>query len=143
MISFHLVSVFIQLGKRIQRCGLCISGQRISDATDRIRRNPQQQNMKMIVNLGSVDILLGSDLADICQNYMELMEVCERRSIQTIITTLAPLANRLHCPADTKKVQQFNEFLINKFSSKFPIIDIASCMVDRISGKILFGCYQA
>lgn len=98
--------------------------------------------MKIIVNLGSVDILHGQDLADMCQDYTELIKTCNRRRIQTVITTLAPLANRRHCPNDLKTFDKFNEFLIKNFSNNFLVIDIASCLVDLATGKLLFGCYQ-
>lgn len=137
-----VIVVFNQIGKGIQRNGLCISGQSIRDATERIERLPEQSNMKIVVNLGSIDILHGSDLTDMCQDYKELMKVCERRRIETVITTLAPLANRRHCSNDTKKLHQFNEFLMKQFSGKFCVIDITSCLVDGGTHKLMFACYQ-
>lgn len=131
-----------KIGKRIHRSGLCISGQSIHDATERIRRLPVQSNMKMIINLGSIDILHGNDLTDMCQNYKELVKVCDRRRIEIVITTLAPLANRLHCKCDTMKLHQFNEFLVKQFSTNYRVIDITSCMVNEVTDKLLFSCYQ-
>lgn len=133
---------FNPIGRGINRSGLCISGQSIRDATDRIKRYPEQSNMKIIVNLGSVDILHGSDLSDVCQGFKELMRECQRRRIQPIITTLAPLANRLYCQEEVKKVRQFNEFLVNEFSGQFRVIDITSCLADKKTGKLMFCCYQ-
>lgn len=98
--------------------------------------------MKIIVNLGSVDILHGNDLADMCEDFKALMVECKRRHIQPIITTLAPLANRLHCQNDVKKLRQFNEFLVNQFSDKFHVIDITQYFVDKTTGKVMFSCYQ-
>lgn len=130
------------IGKGIHRSGLCISGQSIRDALDRIKRYPDLSNTKIIVNLGSIDILHGRDLTDVCQDFKDLMKECQRRRIQPIITTLAPLANRLYCPNDAKKLRQFNEFLLDEFSGKFRVIDITSCLVDKKSGKLMFSCYQ-
>lgn len=96
--------------------------------------------MKIIVNLGSVDILHGNDLTDLCQDFKELVKECQRRRIQPIITTLAPLANRLHCTAE--KLRKFNEFLIKEFSDRFCVIDITPCLVDKLSGRLMFSCYQ-
>lgn len=99
--------------------------------------------MKIIVNLGSIDILHGNDLTDLCQDFKEFVKECQRRRIQPIITTLAPLANRLHCQNDTKKLLKFNEFLVNEFSGRFRVIDITSCLVSKNNGKLMFSCYQA
>lgn len=98
--------------------------------------------MKILVNLGTVDILHGRDLADMCSDYNDLIKVCERRNISIICTTLAPIANRKHYPLDSEKWEQFNDFLMKRIGTKVQVIDIVPCMCDRKTGKILFDCYQ-
>lgn len=129
-------------GKQIHRSGFCISGQRISAATDRLKRFPHTDNMRIIVNLGTVDILHGRDLNDMCHDYMNLVKVCYHRNINIVITTLAPIANRLHNITDVQKWRDFNEFLVNKFGDKYQVIDIAKCMICPKTGKTLFDCFQ-
>ncbi|XP_031639356.1 maternal effect protein oskar-like [Contarinia nasturtii] len=128
--------------KQIHRSGLCISGQRIRDATERIKRYPHTDNMKIIVNLGTVDILHGRDLSDMCQDYMNLVKMCYHRNIQIVITTLAPIANRMHIEDDVNKWHDFNRFLLTKFANKHQVIDIKHCMLCPKTGKVWFECYQ-
>lgn len=145
--SFEWLWWFVSLllstsGRRIQKSGYCISGQTIRDATDRIKRITHSNNMKIIVNLGTVDILHGRDLADMCQDYLNLIKYCERRNITIIATTLAPLANRKFCAGDTEKWQEFNKFLMKRVAGKIQVIDIVGCMECQKTGKVLFDCYQ-
>ncbi|XP_055324980.1 hybrid signal transduction histidine kinase E-like [Sitodiplosis mosellana] len=129
--------------KHLQRSGLCISGQRIRDATERLKRFPNTDNMKIIANLGTVDILHGRDLTDMCQDYIDLVKICAHRRIQIVITTLAPIGNRLHLPEDVKKFNDFNGFLLTKFGIKHQVINITACMVNEKTGKVWFDtCYQ-
>lgn len=112
-----------------------MSGQRIRDATERLKRFPNTDNMKIIVNLGTVDILHGRYQSDMCQDYINLVKLCSNRGIEVIITTLAPIGNRLHDKDDVKKLNDFNKFLINKFGSSHQVIDINACMVNKTNGR--------
>lgn len=99
-------------------------------------------NTKIILNVGSIDILHGNDVIDMRHSYLELVKACNRRSIELTITTLAPLANTMHAPDIRRKVLSFNSFLMSEFSKNHKVIDIYPCMVsDR--GQIIFDCYQA
>lgn len=97
--------------------------------------------MKIVINLGTIDILHGRDLTDMCQDYTNLVKVCFQRNIQIVITTLAPIANRMHIDGDVHKLHDFNEWLINRFSGKHQVIDITDCMCEK-NGKLWFDCYQ-
>lgn len=141
VVVFAAILVGFKLGKQIQRCGLCISGQYIRDATDRLKRFPNTNNMKIIVNLGTVDILHGRELNDMCQDYMDLVKVCYQRNIQIVITTLAPIANQLHIKESVQQFRAFNDFLIKKFAGKHQVIDITECMTGKF-GNVFFDCYQ-
>lgn len=95
-----------------------------------------------MVNLGTVDILHGRDLADMCQDYINLVKVCNNRKIDMVITTLAPIGNRMHIETDKKKWREFNEFLVKRYSNKMLVIDIVPCMTTYNKDKILYECYQ-
>lgn len=136
----RMLIVHIFIGKQIHRSGLCVSGQSIRDACERIKRYPHPDNMKIIANLGTVDILHGRDLADMYQDYYNLVKVCNTRGIEIVITTLPPIANRLHLRSDVQKLNDFNDFLL-KLKNQL-VIDIRSCMTCPATGKVLFDCYQ-
>lgn len=124
----------------IHQSGLCISGQTIRQAANRLKR---QSRMKVILNIGSVDILHGKSVNDMCNDFIELVRICEQRDIDIVITTLAPIANRLGSGDDCReKVNAFNKFLIVKFGAKYSIIDIASLMKHHRTNHVLFDCYQ-
>lgn len=121
---------------------MCISGQSIRDATERLKRYPNTNNMKIIANLGTEDILQGRQLADIVQDYINFERVCRARNVGLVITTLAPIANRMCLTEDTAKRRDFNDFLKKRFSKDYQIIDISPFMMDTITGKVLYDCYQ-
>lgn len=98
--------------------------------------------MKLIINIGSVDILHGVSLSDMCNDFINLVRLCDRRNIFIVITTLAPLGNRLHNTEDVDKLIKFNQFLIGTFSSKHPVIDLTKCMLCQAQNTIYMGCYQ-
>lgn len=129
-------------GGRLDQCGLCISGQTIAEATARISRFSDTKNMRLIINIGSFDIMNNQLMADICNDYINLVKTCRKRNIQIVITTLAPLVNLLYDESVTQKIQQFNDFLISKFGSKYPVIDITDCMKSPETNKVSFACYQ-
>lgn len=120
---------------------MCISGQSIRNATERIKRYPYTENMKIISNLGAVDILHGRELSDVCQDYVNFIKICDHRGIKAVITTIPPLANRLHSQ-DEQTRHELNYFLKKRFSQTHLVIDIEPCMVCSESGKVLFDCYQ-
>lgn len=129
-------------GRRKLQSGLCISGQRIRDATERLKEHPNTRNMKIIVNLGTVDILNGRGFYNMCNDYKDLVETCDRRSIEIIITTLAPIIDIDE--DDFRKWREFNRFLIHEFSEEYEVIAIARCMMTYpfYTGTINMENYQ-
>lgn len=98
--------------------------------------------MKIILNVGSVDLLHGRDFLDMREDFMYLMRVCEERNIQVIITTVAPLANTLNSSDTCSKYHAFNQFLVQTYSHSHKVLQIHECLLDVRSGKVLFDCYQ-
>lgn len=123
----------------VNHCGLCVSGQTIRSAAQRLRG---YADMKIILNIGSVDLLHGRDFLDMREDFLHLMEICDQRNIQVIITTLVPLANVLNTEGSRAKWDAFNQFLIQTYSSSHKVIHIHECMIDQRSRKTLFDCYQ-
>lgn len=168
IVRCFLFFVFVCVENNINRSGLCISGQSIRVATENLQRFPNVKNMKIITNLGAVDILHGRDMSgncrnqiyytiiwqivmwlrlsnyttDICQDYKNLVKVCENRGIDIVLTTVPPLGNRLFGEEDKRKRNEMNEFIKKQFSPMHPVIDIEPCMVST-HGKVLYDCYQA
>lgn len=99
------------------------------------------ENSKVIINVGSIDILHGHDLVDMRFDYKELINVCNKRNIKAVITTLPPLANRNHSPDEVDKLRAFNQFLYSTFAKDHYVIDIRSCMVNR-NGRTNFDFYH-
>lgn len=121
-------------------CGLCVSGQTIRSAAKNLRN---YSNIKIILNIGSVDLLHGRDFVDMREDFRRLMQICRERNIQVIITTLAPLANALNAEGLREKYNAFNDFLFRTYSRSHKVIEIHKCMIDFESQKTLFECYQA
>lgn len=98
--------------------------------------------MKIIINIGSIDILHGHDLVDMRQDFSNLIKICDDRNIQVTITTLAPLGNKIHLADDVRKLNSFNEFLLKRFCETHQVIDIRPCMLHPNTTKLIFDCYQ-
>lgn len=126
----------------LDQCGLCASGQTIAEATARIRRFSDTNNMRLIINIGSIDIMTNRFMVDICNDYINLVKICRKRKIDIVITTLAPIIHLLFDESSCQKVRQFNDFLISKFGSMYPVIDITHCMKSQKTNKVSFGCYR-
>ena len=78
----------------------------------------------LILNVGSEDILNGQSLVDMCADFDHLISVCEQRGCKPILTTLAPLATNHHSSVIHDKLNAFNFYLLNKYTIKYPFIDI-------------------
>lgn len=102
---------------------------------------PTIEKKELIINLGSVDILHGHDLIDMRYDFTELLEVCKRRNLKPIITTLAPLANANHTPETRDKLIAFNNFLLDRYYLQYQILNIWSVMATPC-GVTLYDCYQ-
>lgn len=134
------VIYFWSTDEAVRHCGLCMSGQTIRSAAMRLRN---YKNIKIILNVGSVDLLHGRDFVDMRRDFQLLMQICKERNIQAIITTLAPLANVLNQEGFRPKFNAFNQFLMDTYSRTHQVIEIHKCMMDSHSQRTLFECYQA
>lgn len=93
---------------------------------------------QIILNVGSVDLLHGRSAVDMQYDFMDLYLELEERGIHTVITTVAPLANKLFSKEIQEQWQQFNSFLLGQFPN---VIDITRCFVTN-TNRVLFECYQ-
>lgn len=128
---------FENVGRRIRKCGKCISGQCIKDVTKMLQKNVQFSH-NIILNIGSVDLLHGHDLIDMKNDFMALYMELEKRGIEPVVTTLAPLANISFSQDYQMKWQGFNAFLMKQFPN---VVDITSCFLTNTQ-RVLFDCYQ-
>lgn len=108
----------------IQQIGFCVSGQTIASAAKQIELAHYFKASHLILNVGSMDILNGQSLDDMCTDFDHLIRVCEQRGCVPIVTTLAPLANNHRSMNIHDKVLAFNFYLLNKYRMAYPFIDI-------------------
>ncbi|XP_037038002.1 maternal effect protein oskar-like [Bradysia coprophila] len=124
-------------GRPIKLCGLCVSGQSIRSVTNMFESNVITSN-QIILNVGSVDLLHGRTFIEMQTDFMDLYSELESRGVHTVITTLAPLANKLYSKEIQKRWRQFNSFLLDQFPN---VIDITCCFVTN-TNRVRFECYQ-
>lgn len=113
-----------------------MSGLTIERAADLIKNTQDFKASKLIINIGSVDILHGTALIDMCYHLKRLVTVCKERGIEPILTTLAPLANINHSTEMRDKLLLYNNFICDKFINKCLIIDIWSAMISPTSSTL-------
>ncbi|KXJ73715.1 hypothetical protein RP20_CCG015184 [Aedes albopictus] len=124
-------------GHSIQQSGLCISGLTIAEAADRVMKAPYI-NDRVIVNVGVVDILHGSEFVDMQHDLFQLKRNLENRGASVILTTLSPLANMSHIKDITDKLHRFNS-LIRRY--QWEHIDLWRCFVNE-KDQTLYECFQ-
>lgn len=121
------------------KSGLCVSGQTIRDATHRVSSLVNDIDQNVIVNLGSVDLLHGSEYVDMKIDFMNLYDAFQSRGVTPIITTLAPLANQKHNKDVEKKWKKINNFLLMTFPR---VVDITPVFMAQATGHTIHDCYQ-
>ncbi|XP_022213619.2 maternal effect protein oskar [Drosophila obscura] len=126
---------------RVLQSGLCVSGQTISGARSRLHHAQVPTDTKIIVNIGSVDILRGRPFVQIQHDFRQLIKDMHKRGLTPILTTLAPLANYCHDKALCDKVAKFNRFISKEGAGYLKVIDIHSCLVNE-NGAVRFDCFQ-
>lgn len=120
--------------------GLCISGQTINAARQRLRLVELPEMTQIIVNIGSVDIMRGRPLVQIEHDFRQLVKEMHSRRFVPVLTTLAPLANYRHDKQTCDKVSRFNKFIRNE-GRHLKVIDIHSCLINE-NGIVRFDCFQ-
>lgn len=122
----------------LSRSGLCIRG-----AISILESVAYIKTPSIVINVGSIDIMQGRDLIDMQTDYKELVNVCIKRNVQPIITTLAPLANTSHYYSrDMRdKLILFNNFLINCYYLHYQVINLWSQLVTP-RGRTLFEYFE-
>jgi maternal-effect protein oskar len=71
--------------------GLCVSGMTISKATSKLRDLRNQKFDRILIYLGSFDIINGKQLIELMNDFDELVDVCLRMNLKAVACTLAPL----------------------------------------------------
>lgn len=135
--SSYNFSRFFFLENPIIRIGQCISGQTLQKAVKNVRRVIDQMNDKVIINLGSLDLMHGRELIDMMKDTFELCNILTRNNIFPVLTTIPPIANHMHNKDLDRKRKSFNMFLLENLDC----IDIENCFLSN-EGRILFNCYQ-
>ncbi|KAH8243842.1 hypothetical protein KR032_010667 [Drosophila birchii] len=127
--------------ERILQSGLCVSGQTINGARNRLKKVYLPEGTRIIVNIGSVDILKGRPLVQIEHDFRLLIKEMHSRRFVPILTNLAPLANYCHDKGLCDKIVRFNNFIRAEGRSHLKVIDIHSCLINE-RGVVRFDCFQ-
>lgn len=116
-----------------------MSGQTIREASIQVSSlvNPIANNV--ILNIGSVDLLHGTEYVDMKNDFINLYLAFEMRGITPIVTTLAPLANQKHNAEIERKWKRFNDFLV-AFCPR--VVDIRSVFMAKGTGHTIHDCFQ-
>ncbi|XP_017058667.1 maternal effect protein oskar [Drosophila ficusphila] len=127
--------------ERVLQSGLCVSGQTINGARNRLKKANLPEGTQIIVNIGSVDIMRGKPLVQIEHDFRLLIKEMHNRRFVPILTNLAPLANYCHDTVMCDKMSRFNKFIRSE-GCHLKIIDIHSCLVNE-RGIVRFDCFQS
>lgn len=122
---------------KVQQVGQCISGQSIRSAVWNIPNYIDKLRDRVIINLGSFDLLHGKELIDMMSDMYRLSDILWGNNILPIVTTIPPLANHMHYSEMERKRKSFNQFLKEQFDA----IDIEHCFLSTY-GRIIFDLYQ-
>lgn len=123
--------------------GLCKSGLSIRGAISMLQSIAYIKTPSIIINVGSIDIMHGRDLVEMRLDYKELVDLCVKRNIRPIITTLAPLANtsHYHLRDMREKLILFNNHLLDHYYHKHHVINLWSRMTTP-RGRTIFEYFE-
>lgn len=123
-----------------RKCGFCISGLRVHEACNLL--SGRNNNVKkIIVNVGAVDILEDEPLINIVEEYRRLIDICKRKRILAILTTLPPLPST-HLEHKHEALKALNKFILDQ-KSHFTIINLNKCFVTQKDNSIDYNFFQA
>lgn len=125
-----------------KRHGLCASGQTLRAATRYLLQPGTVVRKKnLIINLGTIDILKGSQVIDLKFDYDRLLDACLSKGIEPIITTLTPLIFEGTTAEQHDVLMEFNQFLRDRYNKEYTVIDLWAQMLD-FNGEISNVLYQ-
>lgn len=128
MISMAKIDLGFKITKdpttNILHIGSCISGLTIKNLA-RIVRSSMHIESRVIVYVGTVDILKGRHIETIIDDYFDLMSAFRERGIEPILCTLAPIGENAEYACIINK---FNCWLTNR---KWRVVDIHRCFLDK------------
>uniref|UniRef100_A0A336KEW7 CSON007657 protein n=1 Tax=Culicoides sonorensis TaxID=179676 RepID=A0A336KEW7_CULSO len=122
---------------QVLRIGYCISGMSIKELS-RIVRSSAYIDSRVVVYIGSVDILSGHKLDSIINDYFDLVSAFRERGIEPLLCTLAPLGDPARGDSYDGIVNGFNCWLESR---KWRVIDINRCFIDD-NGQTIRSVYQ-
>ncbi|XP_050070135.1 maternal effect protein oskar [Anopheles maculipalpis] len=124
-------------GHSIDMSGLCISGLTLSEAAKRVEIAPYIAD-HVIVNVGTVDLLHGREMIDLIHDFDQLVARFRERSVEPIMTTLAPIANSGGRTPMADRLLKMNEYICRNCPRT---IDLWKHFV-HANGTTRFECYQ-
>lgn len=120
---------------------LCVPGLTILAAIKLVEQAHHLERKTLVINIGSIDILNGEKLADMCWHFKRLIVACEKKRIRPVISTLAPLVNLEGSSELSQILHLFNNHLLDTYFANVKLIDIWSQMV-LPSGGPLSGLFD-
>lgn len=99
-------------------------------------RSAVHVDSRVIVYIGTVDILSGRQVESITNDYFDLLSAFRERGIEPIVCTLAPIAEE--GSRYDGIINGFNCWLTNR---KWKVIDIHKCFIDE-KGRTIRSIYQ-
>lgn len=89
----------------------------------------------VILNIGTFDLLNGRSAENMKSSIVRLITAFEKKNLQPILTTLAPLPNHLDGQLEENR-RSFNTFIRENYN----FIDIEKCFLSN--ERVLLECYQ-
>lgn len=117
----------------------CVSGMTIRDVTKILQTPKRHVGEKVIVLIGSVDILQGRDFGDIIVDYLDMVKTFKNRGIEPVLCTLPPLANMMDMEQIKENVNKLNDFL--RGNNHWNVFDLNKFFA-RNQGNPIMSLYQ-
>lgn len=113
--------------------GFCVGGQTIRELTGRIEENMSDVNKKVVLMIGTNDILRNRGVKVIVDDLDDLIEMLKQICEEIVVCTLPPIPKlALNDPRHIEKLGEINRFIRDKASSKkVELLDISNEFIDR------------
>ena len=122
-----------------RRVGYCVSGQRIDDLNVLLRKHNYDVGDKVIVMIGTNDLLRGGSHEKMCSDYDNILNNLRTRCSRVVLVTIPPIP-RLG-KGHLTELRSFNEFIVRKGDGwKVRVVDLCGCLID--DENINMECFE-
>ncbi|KAF2899634.1 hypothetical protein ILUMI_06543 [Ignelater luminosus] len=115
---------------KFRRLGYCVSGQTIKDLQQRILNNEYKLADKVIMLIGTNDMIQRTDMKSMFENYSSIIEMLKPKTERIVLLTVPPLPKFMYDHNVWRRLRQLNVFINEQANNEnIFVVDLASLYI--------------